>query len=241
MVVVDADQRMGWSFWVDRGGTFTDLIGCDLQGSLHVRKLLSESADGGDPAVMAMAELVGCSTASAIPAGLISSVRLGTTVATNALLEHQQAPLLLLTNAGLADQLRIGDQHRSDLFALDPPSRPFLAQQVLEVSGRLDASGAEVEPLQLDSALRQSLSDQQRLGIDVAVVALLHAHRTARAQPTQKRTGAHREMRLRSSVHGFVSWDAAMRDSGGTSRPTGRQHKHSIRPTEARTPTSTRR
>ena len=168
---------MGWSFWVDRGGTFTDLIGCDPQGNLHVRKLLSESADGGDPAVMAMAELVGCSTASAIPAGLISSVRLGTTVATNALLEHQQAPLLLLTNAGLADQLRIGDQHRSDLFALDPPSRPFLAQQVLEVAGRLDASGAEVEPLQLDSDLRQSLSGQQRRGIDVAVVALLHAHR----------------------------------------------------------------
>ena len=168
---------MGWSFWVDRGGTFTDLIGCDPQGNLHVRKLLSESADGGDPAVMAMAELVGCSTASAIPAGLISSVRLGTTVATNALLEHQQAPLLLLTNAGLADQLRIGDQHRSDLFALDPPSRPFLAQQVLEVAGRLDASGAEVEPLQLDSNLRQSLSDQQRRGVDVAVVALLHAHR----------------------------------------------------------------
>ena len=111
-----------------------------------------------------------------VPAGLISSVRLGTTVATNALLEHQQALLLLLTNAGQLDQLRIGDQHRSDLFALDPPSVRF-GSAGAGGGGRLDASGAEVEPLQLDSNLRQSLSDQQRRGIDVAVVALLHAHR----------------------------------------------------------------
>ena len=168
---------MGWSFWVDRGGTFTDLIGSDPDGQLHVRKVLSESSQGGDPAVTAMADLIGCAADRVVPTGWISSVRLGTTVATNALLEHQQAPVLLLTNAGLADQLRIGDQHRSDLFALDPPSRPFLAQAVLEVSGRVDASGAEIEPLQLDEALRQQLADPISQGIDVAVVALLHAHR----------------------------------------------------------------
>ena len=168
---------MGWSFWVDRGGTFTDLIGCDPQGTLHVRKVLSEATEAGDPAVKAMADLVGCPADSVIPAGLISSVRLGTTVATNALLENQQAPVLLLTNAGLADQLHIGDQHRSDLFALNPSSRSCLAQRVLEVPGRLDASGVEVEPLQLDAPLRQTLSDQRRQGLDVAVVALLHAHR----------------------------------------------------------------
>ena len=168
---------MGWSFWVDRGGTFTDLIGCDPEGQLHVRKVLSESSQGGDPAVTAMADLIGCAADRVVPTGWISSVRLGTTVATNALLEHQQAPVLLLTNAGLADQLRIGDQHRSDLFALDPSSRPFLAQAVLEVSGRVDASGAEIEPLQLDEALRQRLADPISQGIDVAVVALLHAHR----------------------------------------------------------------
>ena len=177
VVAVVAGQRMGWSFWVDRGGTFTDLIGCDPQGTLHVRKVLSESTEAGDPAVKAMADLVGYAADSVIPAGLISSVRLGTTVATNALLENQQAPVLLLTNAGLADQLHIGDQHRSDLFALNPSFRSCLAQRVLEVPGRLDASGVEVEPLQLDAPLRQSLSDQRRQGLDVAVVALLHAHR----------------------------------------------------------------
>ena len=122
---------MSWSFWVDRGGTFTDLIGCDPQGGLHVRKLLSESTDGGDPAVTAMADLVGCASGCPIPPGVISSVRLGTTVATNALLENQQAPVLLLTNAGLADQLRIGDQHRNELFALQLQSPSFQKDQVI--------------------------------------------------------------------------------------------------------------
>ena len=177
MVNVVADRLMGWSFWVDRGGTFTDLIGCDPEGRLHVRKLLSESTDGGDPAVTAMADLVGCDSGFAIPPGIISSVRLGTTVATNALLENQQAPVLLLTNAGLADQLRIGDQHRSDLFALQPQFAPFLAQAVVEVAGRLDASGEVVEPLRIDPALRHRLAEHNDSGLEVAVVAFLHAHR----------------------------------------------------------------
>ena len=177
MVTVVFDRQMGWSFWVDRGGTFTDLIGCDPQGTLHVRKLLSESIQGGDPAVSAMADLVGCAPGCAIPPGLISSVRLGTTVATNALLENRQAPVLLLTNVGLADQLRIGDQHRSELFALQLQSPPFLAEAVVEVGGRLASSGDVVEPLRIDSDLRQRLAELQGSGLDVAVVALLHAHR----------------------------------------------------------------
>ncbi len=170
-------SESGWQFWVDRGGTFTDLIGCDPQGGLHIRKLLSESTDGGDPAVTAMADLVGCASGCPIPPGVISSVRLGTTVATNALLENQQAPVLLLTNAGLADQLRIGDQHRSELFALQLQSPPFLADAVVEVAGRLDASGGVVEPLRIDLELRHRLAEHKDGGLDVAVVALLHAHR----------------------------------------------------------------
>ena len=161
---------------MDRGGTFTDLIGRDPEGQLHVRKVLSERAGAGDPAVSAM----GAMLASASPSGAlgdVDEVRLGTTVATNALLEDKGAPLLLLTNVGLKDQLWIGDQHRDDLFALEQPLRPFLAQTVLELAGRLDARGDEVEPLVLDQPLRHRLEELRRSGLVVAVVALLHAQR----------------------------------------------------------------
>ena len=167
---------MGWCFWVDRGGTFTDLIGRDPEGRLHVHKVLSEQAGAGDPAVSAMHRML----ASASPPGNlkeVDEVRLGTTVATNALLEGQGAPLLLLTNTGLRDQLWIGDQHRDALFALQQARRPFLAETVVELAGRLDARGEEVEPLVLDQPLRQRLEELRRSGLDVAVVALLHAQR----------------------------------------------------------------
>ena len=167
---------MGWCFWIDRGGTFTDLIGRDPGGQLHVRKVLSEQSGAGDPAVSAM-EAVLASASPPVDLGDVDDVRLGTTVATNALLEGAGAPLLLLTNAGLRDQLWIGDQHRDDLFALEQPQRTFLAQTVLELTGRLDARGEEVEPLVLDQPLRRCLEELRRSGLDVAVVALLHAQR----------------------------------------------------------------
>jgi 5-oxoprolinase (ATP-hydrolysing) len=167
---------MGWCFWIDRGGTFTDLIGRDPEGQLHVRKVLSEQAGAADPAVSAMEAML-TSASPPVDLGDVDDVRLGTTVATNALLEGAGAPLLLLTNAGLRDQLWIGDQHRDDLFALEQPQRPFLAQTVLELAGRLDARGEEVEPLVLDQPLRRRLEELRLSGLDVAVVALLHAQR----------------------------------------------------------------
>ena len=168
---------MGWCFWVDRGGTFTDLIGCDPEGRLHVRKLLSEASVSGDPAVQAMRELLGCPGAHALPQGRVDSVRLGTTVATNALLEGRGAPLLLVTNAGLGDLLRIGDQHRDDLFALCQPPRPFLAEAVVEVQGRIDAQGHELQPFAVGGAVRDQLQQCCNGGLSVAVVALVHAQR----------------------------------------------------------------
>ncbi|QNI94787.1 5-oxoprolinase (ATP-hydrolysing) [Synechococcus sp. A15-127] len=167
---------MGWCFWVDRGGTFTDLIGRDPEGRLHVRKVLSEQSGSGDPAVSAMGAML-ASASPAVDLRDVDEVRLGTTVATNALLEGRGAPLLLLTNSGLRDQLWIGDQHRDDLFALQQPRRPFLARTVLEVVGRLDARGEELEPLVLDQPLLRRLEQLRRSGIDVAVVALLHGQR----------------------------------------------------------------
>jgi len=168
----------GWRFWIDRGGTFTDLVGRDPDGALHVRKVLSEQpGQPGDPAVRAIRSVLGLAADGPLPAGAIAEVRLGTTVATNALLERRGAPTLLLLNRGFADLLSIGDQHRPDLFAQAIERPPPLHRRVLEVGGRLAADGRELEPFEpvdaLEQALRQALAD----GLSSVAVALLHAHR----------------------------------------------------------------
>jgi 5-oxoprolinase (ATP-hydrolysing) len=109
-----------WRFWIDRGGTFTDVVARSPEGALLVEKVLSVQPDQpGDPAVRAIRRLLGLDASDArIPEGWIEEIRLGTTVATNAFLEQNGAPTLLLVNQGFADLLDIGDQHRPDLFAL---------------------------------------------------------------------------------------------------------------------------
>ena len=165
-----------WQFWIDRGGTFTDLVGRAPTGELVVRKVLSEPAiDRGDPAVCAIREVMGLSAAAQIPPGLIQEVRLGTTVATNALLEGAVEPVLLITNQGLADLLLIGDQHRPDLFALEIPAPQSLAVAVVESRGRLNADGEEVEPLCLDAELETTLRAYRSSGIHACAIALMHA------------------------------------------------------------------
>ena len=161
----------GWRFWIDRGGTFTDLVARSPRGELVVRKLLSVQPDRpGDPAVRAIRALLG-------PGERIEEVRLGTTVATNALLERRGAPTLLLLNRGFADLLRIGDQHRPDLFALRIDKPDPLEQRVLEVGGRLAVDGRELEPLQLDGALAEQLRQARADGLSSVAVALLHSYR----------------------------------------------------------------
>ncbi len=178
MVSLSTRLVMGWHFWIDRGGTFTDLIGCAPDGSLHVQKVLSEGLVD-DPAVAAMRRVIGCPSSDPLPIGLVDGVRLGTTVATNALLEGNGVPLLLITNVGFADALRIGDQHRSDLFALDQPTATWLVTEVLECPGRLDAQGDELEPVRFDADRRRRLLALLEAGINHCVVAFLHAHRNA--------------------------------------------------------------
>ena len=167
-----------WQFWIDRGGTFTDLVGRAPSGELVVRKVLSEQAiERGDPAVRAIRELMGLPAAAQIPPGLIQEVRLGTTVATNALLEGAGEPVLLITNQGLADLLLIGDQHRPDLFALEIPAPTSLAMAVVESRGRFNADGEEVEPLSLDAELETTLRTHHSAGINACAIALMHAWR----------------------------------------------------------------
>jgi 5-oxoprolinase (ATP-hydrolysing) len=175
--------QAGWRFWVDRGGTFTDLVACDPAGRLQVRKVLSvQPGLSGDPVVRAIRGLLGLDPAAAesIPDGLIAEVRLGTTVATNAVLEHRGRPTLLLINSGFADLLAIGDQHRPNLFALAIERPAPLARRVLEVHGRLSADGRELEPLLCDQALADQLRQARAEGIACVAVALLHAARHPR-------------------------------------------------------------
>ena len=173
-----AGSGRGWRFWIDRGGTFTDVVACDPAGELQVRKVLSEQPErSGDPAVHALRELLGLADDAPLPPGLVEEVRLGTTVATNALLEHRGAPVLLLINCGFADLLSIGDQHRPDIFALAIERPRPLDGRVIEVGGRLAADGQELEPLQLDGALAASVREAQAAGCLSCAVALLHSCR----------------------------------------------------------------
>ena len=168
----------GWRFWIDRGGTFTDVIGLAPTGELSVRKVLSEQPElEDDPAVAAMRAVLGLERQAPIPEGAIEEVRLGTTVATNALLEHRGAPVLLLINRGFADLLEIGDQHRPHIFALRIEKPRPLAVRVLEVEGRLAADGQELEPLRCDDALATAVRDAIADGYTSVAVALLHAYR----------------------------------------------------------------
>ena len=168
----------GWRVWIDRGGTFTDVVACDPCGRLQVRKVLSvQPEQPGDPAVRAIKALLQLSDTAVIPPQAIAELRLGTTVATNALLEHRGAPVLLLINAGLADQLSLGDLHRPDLFALRVERPTLVQQRVIEVAGRLRADGTELEPLRLDAALAQQVREAVADGYRSVAIALLHSYR----------------------------------------------------------------
>jgi 5-oxoprolinase (ATP-hydrolysing) len=170
----------GWRFAIDRGGTFTDVVAEAPDGRRLVRKVLSEQPGRpGDPAVAAIRGLLALPPGQPIPPGRIDEVRLGTTVATNALLERRTAPVLLLLNRGFADLPRIGDQHRPDLFALQIERPPLLPLRVLEVDGRLAADGSEVQPLQLDAALAAQVRAALAEGYRSCAVALLHSCRNA--------------------------------------------------------------
>jgi 5-oxoprolinase (ATP-hydrolysing) len=183
MPIPSAQGRAGWRFWIDRGGTFTDVVGRSGDGQLLVRKLLSvQPGRAGDPAVAAIRELLGLEDNQldgnqAIPAGLIAELRLGTTVATNALLERRGEPVLLLINRGFADLLAIGDQHRPDIFALQIRRPQPLRLRALEVAGRLAADGSELEPLGLDGQLEVELRRALAEGYRSVAVALIHSYR----------------------------------------------------------------
>src|SRR5215213_2464586 len=164
-----------WQFWIDRGGTFTDIVARDPAGRLSTAKLLSENPGRyRDAAVAGIRECLGLPPGAPIPPGTIEAVKMGTTVATNALLERRGERVLLLVNRGLGDLLRIGDQARPRLFDLSVRLPDLLHERVAEIGGRVSADGTEIEPLDEDGA-RAALGEAHGLGIRAVAVVLMHA------------------------------------------------------------------
>ncbi|MGH3121738.1 MAG: hydantoinase/oxoprolinase family protein, partial [Streptosporangiaceae bacterium] len=166
-----------WEFWIDRGGTFTDVVARRPDGTLAVRKLLSDDPGRYEDAVLAgIRGLLGVPDGQPIPAAEIGSVRLGTTVATNALLQRRGEPTVLVITRGFRDALRIGYQNRPRIFARQIILPELLYQRVIEVTGRVSAQGELIEPLDEEAAardLRAAYAD----GLRAVAVVCLHGYR----------------------------------------------------------------
>ena len=173
----------GWQFWIDRGGTFTDIVARRPDGALSTHKLLSENPERyRDAAVAGIRQILGLAPDAPIPPGTIDAVKMGTTVATNALLERKGERTLLLVNRGFADALRIGHQGRPSLFDLKITLPTLLYERVVEVGGRVDVDGNEVESLN-ETEVREALAAAKADGIAACAIALIHAWK----HPAQER------------------------------------------------------
>ena len=172
-----AKSSATWDFWIDRGGTFTDVVGRRPDGTLVAHKLLSENPEAyRDAAVQGIRDLLGLNKGEAIPAGRVGAVKMGTTVATNALLERKGDRTLLLTTKGFRDALRIGYQARPKIFAKHIIKPEMLFERVVEIDERVRADGTvEREPdlSEVGRALAQALDD----GIMAVAIVFMHAYR----------------------------------------------------------------
>ncbi len=166
-----------WQFWIDRGGTFTDIVARSPDGKLITHKLLSEDPSHyKDAAIHGIRQILGLPEDASLPAELIESVKMGTTVGTNALLEKKGERTVLVINQGFGDALRIGYQNRPDIFAQKIELPEQLYERVIEVSGRFSADGKELVHLDLENA-KKELEMAFKDGIRSAAVVLMHAYR----------------------------------------------------------------
>ncbi|TPW28664.1 hydantoinase B/oxoprolinase family protein [Pararhizobium mangrovi] len=164
-----------WDFWIDRGGTFTDVIGRDPNGALHPKKLLSENPGAyDDAAIQGIRDLLGVGHDAAMPAARIGTVKMGTTVATNALLERRGERTLLLITRGFRDALKIAYQARPDIFAKEIVLPEQLYERVIEVDERVLADGTVERACDLE-ALRPELAAARKAGIEAAAIVFMHA------------------------------------------------------------------
>src|SRR6476659_8147133 len=168
-----------WDFWIDRGGTFTDIVGRRPDGTLVAHKLLSENPEAyADAAVQGIRDLLGLRTGEEIPPGGVGAVKIGTTVATNALLERKGERTLLLITRGFRDALKIGYQARPKIFAREIVKPELLYERVAEVDERVRADGT-VERTPDLAAVRRDLEAATRDGIKAVAIVFMHAFRYA--------------------------------------------------------------
>jgi 5-oxoprolinase (ATP-hydrolysing) len=164
-----------WDFWIDRGGTFTDIVGRDPQGNLHPHKLLSENPENyRDAAVQGIRDLLNVNSGEPVPTDLTANVKMGTTVATNALLERKGEPTALLITKGFGDALRIGYQARPDIFAKEIILPEQLYSKVIEIDERVLADGTIIkapEPQEVIVALNEIKAE----GFDSIAIVSMHS------------------------------------------------------------------
>lgn len=167
-----------WDFWIDRGGTFTDIVARTPKGNLKAHKLLSENPEQyQDAAIHGIRELMEVAINDPIPSELIATVKMGTTVATNALLERKGERTLLVITNGFRDALEIGYQARPDIFAKEIIKPELLYETVVEVSERIRADGTVEQSLDQNTA-REDLQSAFDTGIRSIAIVLMHSWRT---------------------------------------------------------------
>ncbi|SKA05824.1 hydantoinase B/oxoprolinase family protein [Consotaella salsifontis] len=167
----------GWDFWIDRGGTFTDVIGRSPDGALHARKLLSENPGVyEDAAIQGIRDLLDVPAGAPFPSSRVARVRMGTTVATNALLERKGERTALLITKGFRDALRIAYQARPDIFAKEIVLPEQLYDEVIEADERVRADGTVEAPLD-EATVAAGLAEARGRGIEALAIVFIHAWR----------------------------------------------------------------
>ncbi len=197
----NSNNTQQWQFWIDRGGTFTDIVAKKPDATIISRKLLSENpSQYSDAAIEGIRDCLNLSKDQPIPTEKIAVVRMGTTVATNALLEHKGEPLLLVTNKGFKDALRIAYQQRPDLFALNIELPEMLYASVLEVDVRMDSNGNILQPLEQQAVISalQAAYDQ---GLRSVAILFMHAYRYPQDEKTVAKLAKHIGFTQISSSH----------------------------------------
>ena len=166
-----------WEFWIDRGGTFTDVVARQPGGQVVTHKLLSENPEQyPDAAIQGIKDILGVKKDEILPTESIAAVKMGTTVATNALLEREGEDTLLVTTRGFRDQLRIGYQTRPDLFALHIQLPEMLYCDVLEIDERIGPHGDILTPLD-EVGARIGLQQSFDNGVRCIAIVLMHGYR----------------------------------------------------------------
>ncbi len=176
---MQTERVAGWHFWIDRGGTFTDVVALSPGREVLTRKLLSSNPEQyDDAAIQGIRDFLDLEPGDPIPAARVASVKMGTTVATNALLERQGEDVVLVVTAGFRDMLRIGYQNRPRLFDRNIRLPDRLERRVIEARERVDVDGRVLVPLDV-AHMRAALLEARQAGCRAVAIVLMHGYRYA--------------------------------------------------------------